>query len=106
LNESVDDLASIIKDYAKRHKKLTDRIQELESKLLGGVAKKSARNTNANNTSIKGPQQSTTGQKGKSPTTAISSINALSVPKSSIASKDVVHSPPVKEGGDGRKMKL
>ena len=33
--ESVEELAAIIKDYAKRHKKLNERLVDLETKVFG-----------------------------------------------------------------------
>jgi phage-related minor tail protein len=36
--ESVEELAQIIKDYAKRHKKLSDKVQSLELKVIGSLA--------------------------------------------------------------------
>ena len=33
--ESIEELASIIKDYAKKNRKLNDRVQDLEMKVFG-----------------------------------------------------------------------
>jgi hypothetical protein len=33
--ESVEELAKIIKDYAKKHRKLGDRVSEVEVKVFG-----------------------------------------------------------------------
>jgi hypothetical protein len=35
MSESVEELATIIKDYAKRHRRLNDRIADLETKVFG-----------------------------------------------------------------------
>lgn len=40
MSESVEELATIIKDYAKRHRRLNDRIADLETKVFG-IAKPS-----------------------------------------------------------------
>ncbi|TNV83667.1 hypothetical protein FGO68_gene9216 [Halteria grandinella] len=89
--ESVEELASIIKDYAKKHKKLSDRLVDLESKVNGTKARNSLVNTSTSKAYTKKE-------------TTNSSVNALSVPKSTITTqKEVVHSPPVKEG-ESRKM--
>jgi len=42
--ESVDELAQIIKDYAKRHRKVSDRVAALESRVFGGKTLSKERN--------------------------------------------------------------
>jgi len=69
--ESVEELASIIKDYAKKHKKLSDRLVDLESKVNGSKARNSFVNTSTSKAYTKKE-------------TTNSSVNALSVPKSTI----------------------
>lgn len=33
--ESVEELAKIIKDYARKHRKMTDRVGDIEARLFG-----------------------------------------------------------------------
>lgn len=82
--ESVEDLASIIKDYARKHKKLSDRLLELETN--GG--KKSTWNSMNLSTSK----------------VTLAKKDAISVPKSLTTPKEQVHSPPVKEGESRKKL--
>lgn len=55
--ESVEELASIIKDYAKRHRKLNDRISDLETK-YGSLGKVSKEAVNKNSKDLKSSQTS------------------------------------------------
>jgi uncharacterized protein Yka (UPF0111/DUF47 family) len=41
--ESVEELATIIKDYAKKNKKFNDRISDLETKIFGQVREGTAK---------------------------------------------------------------
>lgn len=99
--ESVEELASIIKDYAKRHRKLNDRISDLETKYgsQGKVSKepvkKSSKDLKSSQTSFGNPVQR---QSQKSP-------SVLGNMRVSHSIATMVHSPPVKDEVNGERVR-